>query len=151
MTLVNLNLLHILCIAPVFFALSAFASALHLPIHRRGGRFTHNRPCNITWLGELVAATEHRYSLTYRDVEQNRLVRKWQSKADAVDDEHLLQSAQGDGSWYVPIAIGTPPQQLEFDLDMLSPDFYTIMTTNTGGSRYDTFASQSHGKSIPIR
>lgn len=42
--------------------------------------------------------------------------------------------------------VGRPPQPLEFELDMLSPDFYMLLTTSGTGSKYDTFASQSHGE-----
>jgi hypothetical protein len=40
-------------------------------------------------------------------------------------------------------------QQLEFDLDMLAPDFYTVMTTSGKGSKYDTFASRTHSTQHP--
>lgn len=46
---------------------------------------------------------------------------------------------------YTRLELGKPPQSLEFDLDMLSPDFYTIMTTSDQGSRYDTFKSNTNG------
>lgn len=42
--------------------------------------------------------------------------------------------------------MGSALQELEVDLDMLSPDLYTIMTTSGQGSRYDTFMSGSHGE-----
>jgi hypothetical protein len=44
---------------------------------------------------------------------------------------------------YATIDVGG--QQLEFDLDMLAPDFYTVMTTSGKGAKYDTFASQTYG------
>jgi hypothetical protein len=47
---------------------------------------------------------------------------------------------------FAAIQVGSPPQTLEFDLDMLSPDFYTVMTTSGKGSRYDTFTSKTHSK-----
>jgi hypothetical protein len=40
--------------------------------------------------------------------------------------------------------IGDPPQTIQADLDMLSPDFYTLMTTSGNGSQYNSF-SRSHG------
>lgn len=49
-------------------------------------------------------------------------------------------------SRYARIEVGDPPQTLEVDVDMLSPDFYTIMTTSERGSKYDTFGSSAHGK-----
>lgn len=51
-----------------------------------------------------------------------------------------------DLSGYVELAVGEPAQSLDFDIDMLGPDFYTVMTTSGKGSKYDTFASQSHGE-----
>jgi hypothetical protein len=41
---------------------------------------------------------------------------------------------------------GDPVQSLEVDIDMLSPDWFHIMTSSDKGSRYDTFASKTHGK-----
>ena len=73
-------------------------------------------------------------------------MRKWKAAVGVVDDEHLTESIGGAGSWYASISVGSPSQQLEFDLDMLGADFYAVMTTAEGGSRYNTFASQSHGK-----
>lgn len=42
--------------------------------------------------------------------------------------------------------VGEPSQSLEADLDMLSPDFYALMTTSGKGSNYDTFLASSHGQ-----
>lgn len=47
---------------------------------------------------------------------------------------------------FAGLAVGEPAQSLDFDIDMLGPDFYTVMTTSGMGSKYDTFASQSHGE-----
>jgi len=60
---------------------------------------------------------------------------------------------------YTQIQIGVPPksehgepsrvpQTLEVDIDMLNPDFYTIMTQSGRGSKYDTFLSTTHG--VPL-
>lgn len=56
---------------------------------------------------------------------------------------------QTDQVRYASINVGDPPQILEFDLDMLSPDFYLISTTEIDrvGSKYDSFTSKSHGMS----
>lgn len=45
---------------------------------------------------------------------------------------------------YTTLELGEPKQKLEADLDMLRPDFYTIMTTSGEGSKYDTFLSSTH-------
>lgn len=49
---------------------------------------------------------------------------------------------------FARVKIGDPPQELEFDLDMLHPDFFLISTTSIEhfGSQYNSFASRSHGK-----
>jgi hypothetical protein len=44
------------------------------------------------------------------------------------------------------LEVGDPPQMIQADLDMLSPDFYTLMTTSGNGSQYNSF-SRSHGLS----
>lgn len=49
---------------------------------------------------------------------------------------------------YTTLQVGEPRQMLEVDIDMLSPDFYTIMTTSGQGSKYDTFISSTHGTSL---
>ncbi|KPI40701.1 uncharacterized protein AB675_10838 [Cyphellophora attinorum] len=123
----------------VFITVQASSATINLSIFRRGGRFTDHKPCNLTHLSEILAATEQRYLTTYRGVDENRLVRRWRPTTG--DDDHLLQAIGGDGSWYAALEVGSPPQELQFDLDMLGPDFYTVMTTSAEGSRYNTFAS----------
>lgn len=54
-----------------------------------------------------------------------------------------------DSSRYTTLHVGTPPQALEVDLDMLTPDYYHLMTTSGQGSKFDTFSSSSFGKSPP--
>lgn len=49
-------------------------------------------------------------------------------------------------SRYTTIDVGDPPQALEIDLDLLTPDFYTVLTTSNGGHKYNTFGSHSHGQ-----
>ena len=41
--------------------------------------------------------------------------------------------------------MGTPPQEVEVDLNMLIADFYVLITTSRKGSRYDDLFSQSIG------
>jgi hypothetical protein len=52
---------------------------------------------------------------------------------------------------YVTLEVGNSPQALEFDVDMLGPDFYTVMTTSGVGNRYDTFSSSTHGKPLSLQ
>ena len=55
-------------------------------------------------------------------------------------DEH---GSTDDNRRYFDASVGDPPQVLQFDVDMLSTDFYTLMTTSETGSRYNSF-SNSH-------
>lgn len=48
---------------------------------------------------------------------------------------------------YIVLEVGEPAQLLEVTIDMLSPDWYHIMTSSGKGSKYDTFTSSSHSKS----
>lgn len=57
---------------------------------------------------------------------------------------------QADATRYITLDVGDPPQKLQFDLDMLAPDFYTALTTSGSGSKYDTFASKTFSKSSTI-
>lgn len=45
---------------------------------------------------------------------------------------------------YATMSVGQPPQALEFDLDMLSPDFFALLTTSAEGGRFDTFQSSTY-------
>lgn len=47
---------------------------------------------------------------------------------------------------YTSLPLGPQPNTIEVDLDMLSPDFYTVQTTSGEGSQYNVF-SETHGKS----
>lgn len=46
---------------------------------------------------------------------------------------------------YANIKIGEPPQELEMDLNMLTSDFYVVITTSRKGKKYDDLFSQSIG------
>jgi hypothetical protein len=136
---------------------------IHLPLLRGGARFARHEDANMTRLANCLSWVEQRYTKTYRDIENNGLARRWRSLGDPLDDDSLLASSEDKGAWYVfysfgpqyvltmtrfaSIEVGTPPQALQFDIDMLSPDFYTVVTTSEGGSRYDTFLSSTHGMS----
>lgn len=39
--------------------------------------------------------------------------------------------------------IGDPPQDIEVDIDMLSPDFHFLATSSGQGDKYDFFTSTS--------
>ena len=45
--------------------------------------------------------------------------------------------------------IGSPPQEIEMDLNMLASDFYVITTTSQTGSKYDDYFSQTNGARQP--
>jgi len=47
---------------------------------------------------------------------------------------------------YTNLKIGTPPQNIEMDLDMLTADFAVLSTTALKGSRYEEFFSKSYGE-----
>lgn len=145
-------------------AVKTFANAptIHLPIYRRGGRFARHELANITALTRTISQVEERYSRTYTDVDRNRIVRRWHDGL-IYRDRHMLDEAGLQGLWYASssgttcffpdqarytkLQVGEPRQTLEIDLDMLSPDFYTIMTTSGQGLKYDTFSSNTHGMS----
>lgn len=48
---------------------------------------------------------------------------------------------------YTVFEVGNPKQRLEVDVDMLSHDFYTIVTTSGKGVSYSPSASDTHGLS----
>jgi hypothetical protein len=57
----------------------------------------------------------------------------------AADDDRFCEFR------YTNLPLGPPPNTMEVDLDMLSPDFYTVETTSLEGSRYNVF-SETHGQ-----
>ena len=59
---------------------------------------------------------------------------------------YMQQLECADGLRFFNLEVGDPPQTIQADLDMLSPDFYTLMTTSGNGSQYNSF-SKSHGLS----
>ncbi|KEF58289.1 uncharacterized protein A1O9_06215 [Exophiala aquamarina CBS 119918] len=119
---------------------------IHLPLFRRGNRFSRREPANMTHLAEVLQAVEAKYAPSYREVEGNRLVRRWRMKDnDDENDPHLIDVAGHLDRWYTRFTVGEPPQSLEVELDMLSPDFYTVVTTSGKGTLYDASASSTHG------
>ncbi|KAK5099649.1 hypothetical protein LTR24_001308 [Lithohypha guttulata] len=128
-----------------YLAYHTFAenTGVHLPLYRRGGRLARHELANVTALSRILCRVEDRYARTYTDVDGNRVVRRWHDGPDSADD-FMLDGAGRDGSWYTKLQVGQPPQTLEVDIDMLSPEFYTIMTQSDQGSKYDTFFSTTH-------
>lgn len=129
---------------------------------------------NLTLLAQELGKVEGRFNLTQRVIQGNRLVRK--AKIESVpgsDQGALMGKIAEDGLWFVlysktricavmhkvnsfytdtcnpryaTIRIGEPPQELEMDLNMLTSDFYVVITTSRKGKKYDDLFSQSIGK-----
>ncbi|KIW14627.1 hypothetical protein PV08_07411 [Exophiala spinifera] len=119
--------------------------ALHLPLYRRGGRLSRHETANLTRLAAIVSEVEARYARCQREVGNNRVVRRWRPyEGKDENDPQLIDVAGHQDRWYAELQVGDPPQVLEVDIDMLSPDFYTIMTSSGTGSKYDTFTSGSY-------
>lgn len=78
---------------------------IHLPLSRRNGRFARHQTANLTFLSETLAQAESRYASTYRDVEDNRLVRRWQARDDFLDEDALLWHMEQRGPWYAEAGI----------------------------------------------
>ncbi|OAP55639.1 hypothetical protein AYL99_09791 [Fonsecaea erecta] len=125
--------------------LQPVSSVIHLPLYRRGGRFSCHEFANLTHLSAALHSAEAEYGRSYRVIEGDRLVRKWDVRAlrDA-NDPDVVGVVGGMNRWYTMLEVGEPRQRLEVDVDMLRPDFYTITTASHGGSRYDGSASHSH-------
>jgi len=76
-------------------------SVLHLPLHRRGGRFSYHESANLTHLASVLQSTESKYGRSYRVIERNRLVRKWHSSGCRDDnDPEVIEVAGGMNRWY---------------------------------------------------
>jgi hypothetical protein len=129
--------------------LSAKAEGIHLPIHRRDGRFSNHAPANFPELSNAIAKPEARYVSSYQDVALNGLVRRWHQDDSLLDDVDILRSA--DSPWYTSITVGDPQQILDFELDMLRPDFLAVQTSSGLGQRYNTTSSRTHGKHLQER
>ena len=126
------------------------AESTHLPIHKRGGRFSRHEPADLARLSQVLSNVEARYANSYRDVEHNGLVRRWHQKDPVIEDVAMFEGTGGEGNWYASVTIGDPPQKLELDLDMLHSDFFTLMTTSGKGQRYNTTNSKTHGKNVSV-
>ena len=76
---------------------------IHIPLSRRGGRFARHESANLTLLSKIIERAEQRYAGTAREVEHNRLVRKWRAGEDGLDDDALLSQLASSGPWQVPV------------------------------------------------
>lgn len=77
-------------------------AVFHLPLSRRGSRFSRREPANITHLADVLRAVQAKYAPSYREVQGNRLVRRW--RVDDNDDEndpHLIDVAGHLNRWWV--------------------------------------------------
>ena len=133
-------------LTPITIFATSNVEAIHLPIYRRDGRLSKHEPANLSSLAGVLKQVEVRYARSYRDVEHNGLVRRWHQKDPTIEDVAMFDDLGQAGTWYAPITIGDPAQKLEFDLDMLHPDFFTLMTTSGNGQRYNTTDSNTHGE-----
>lgn len=78
------------------------APVIHLPLTRRGNRFSRREPANLTYLADILQAVEAKYASSYREIEGNRLVRRWRVKEnDDENDPHLIDVAGHLNRWCV--------------------------------------------------
>lgn len=126
---------------------------------------------NFTYLTQELENTEDRFNLTRRVVKGNTLVREAKiDGAKGLDEGALMGKIADDGLWFVScstltvqsaanpsssascanqgsryakIQIGEPPQEVEMDLNMLTADFYVVLTTSRIGTKYDDLFSQT--------
>jgi hypothetical protein len=72
---------------------------IHLPLHRRGGRFARHEDVNLTQLLDVLNQVEIRYASTRRSIENNRLSREWIATDDVLDGDALLSQTKNRGPW----------------------------------------------------
>jgi hypothetical protein len=91
----------LLCLVHISIVFADFNSpGIHLPIFRRGGRFSHHAPANLTYLSQVLADIEARYARSYRAVEGNQLVRKWRKNEELDENDPQLVAVAGQrGRW----------------------------------------------------
>lgn len=92
---------------PLLLFLSCFpllqladSSNIRIPLVRRGGRLARHENANLDLLQDNLKEAEDRYSFTRRDVENNRLARRWLPKDDVLDEDALLTNTEMRGPWY---------------------------------------------------
>lgn len=94
----------LLTTAILLLAVAALAqldsAAIHLPLLRRGARFSRREPANLTHLAHVLRDAELNYVRSQREVEGNRLVRRWRpSEAYDENDPDLIDVAGRENRW----------------------------------------------------
>ncbi len=75
-------------------------SVAHLTLNRRGGAVAQHEPANLTHLVKLLRDVERRYARAKREVNGNKLVRRWRARSTgSANDEQLLREPGQEGSW----------------------------------------------------
>lgn len=127
--------------------------AVHYVIERRAGAFAPNWTSNLPYLAEQLKIAEARFDFTRREVKGNKIVRvpKEKNLGGGVTGK-LLGEYGRNGNWYARMKIGTPPQKIQLDLDMLTRDFSVTTTSSELGSRFEDFFSKTYGisPSLPL-
>ncbi|KAL9105627.1 MAG: hypothetical protein Q9227_009239 [Pyrenula ochraceoflavens] len=121
--------------------------AIHFTLTRRGGPLASHAAVNFTNLLGRVEKAEKRYLRHRREFQGNKLLRQRRPELYGMVDDNALTADLGHtGTWFAKLELGDPPQRLEAELDMLSPDYYMMSTSSSStiGSKYDAFASRSH-------
>jgi hypothetical protein len=72
---------------------------IHLPLHRRDGRFARHEDSNLTQLLDILNQVEIRYASTRRSIKNNRLSREWIDTDDVLDRDALLSQTKNRGPW----------------------------------------------------
>ena len=125
---------------------------VHYTLERRGGPFRAtlgSTDCaNFTYLTQQIETIESRFNLTKRAYQGNRLIRKTKTdESDGKSKDILINNVAETGSWFAELKIGEPHQQVPMDLDLLSADFYMLITTSHSGTRYTDIFSKTFKRS----
>lgn len=91
----------ILCFTFIIPSLSLSTSpGIHLPLFRRGGRFSRHETANLTHLTQVLNEVETRYSRSQRAVNGNQLVRRWRrSKGGDENDPEVIDVTGCEHRW----------------------------------------------------
>lgn len=73
--------------------------SIHLPLHRRGGRLSTHDLANLTSLSNILALAEAQFARSHREIEGNRLVRRWRSLGRDENDPFLIDVAGRSNRW----------------------------------------------------
>ncbi|KAK9370481.1 aspartic peptidase domain-containing protein [Lipomyces kononenkoae] len=110
-----------------------------MPIHRRGGPvYNPDSDADLARFTSVLQSCLDRYSRTKRELQGNRVVRR------ALPLTDKLAPIGEDGSWYADVELGNPGQNIQFDIDMTSSDFWIESTTSVYGTRFEAGNSQSY-------